>query len=64
MHGTAIKKTIRVYFRIVDKEEFIETLEGTMKANKGDYIITGVNGEEYPVKPEIFKKTYTVENIN
>ena len=36
----------------------IETLEGTMHASPGDYIITGVNGERYPCKPYIFKKTY------
>lgn len=36
----------------------IETLEGTMKANIDDYIIKGVNGEFYPVKPDIFEKTY------
>lgn len=36
----------------------IETLEGVMKANVGDYIIKGVNGEFYPCKPDIFEKTY------
>ena len=36
----------------------IETLEGTMAANEGDYIIKGVNGEFYPCKPDIFEKTY------
>ena len=36
----------------------IETLEGVMKANRGDYIIQGVNGEIYPCKPDIFEKTY------
>lgn len=36
----------------------IETLEGIMRANVGDYIITGVNGEQYPCKQDIFKKTY------
>ena len=36
----------------------IETLEGTMKASIGDYIIKGVNGEFYPCKPDIFDKTY------
>lgn len=36
----------------------IETLEGIMRANVGDYIIIGVNGEQYPCKPDIFKKTY------
>ena len=36
----------------------IETLEGVMTANLGDYIIKGVNGEFYPCKPDIFEKTY------
>ena len=36
----------------------IPTLEGTMKANKDDMIIQGVNGEFYPCKPDIFEKTY------
>lgn len=41
------------------KEELqIETLEGTMTANPGDWIIKGVNGELYPCKPDIFAKTY------
>ena len=37
----------------------IKTLEGTMIANAGDYIIQGVNGEIYPCKADIFQKTYT-----
>ena len=36
----------------------IKTLEGTMIARTGDYIIRGVNGEIYPCKPDIFEKTY------
>jgi hypothetical protein len=36
----------------------IPTLEGTMTARIGDWIITGVNGEKYPCKPDIFEKTY------
>lgn len=36
----------------------INTLEGVMLANVGDYIIRGVNGEYYPCKPDIFEKTY------
>jgi hypothetical protein len=36
----------------------IETLEGTMTAIPGNYIIKGVNGEFYPCKPDIFDKTY------
>lgn len=36
----------------------IKTLEGTMVANVGDYIIKGVKGELYPCKPDIFEETY------
>ena len=39
---------------------FISTLEGTMRASKGDYIIQGIEGEFYPCKPGIFEKTYNV----
>ena len=38
----------------------IKTLEGNMIANLGDWIIKGVNGEFYPIKSEIFFKTYDV----
>lgn len=41
---------------------FIHTLEGSMRASKGDYIIKGVNGEFYPCKPDIFEKTYANED--
>ena len=36
----------------------IETLEGTMIADDGDWIIKGVAGEFYPCKPDIFEQTY------
>ncbi|NBU83480.1 MAG: hypothetical protein EBS21_02540 [Sphingomonadaceae bacterium] len=36
----------------------IETLEGTMSASIGDWIIKGVKGEFYPCKPDIFEATY------
>lgn len=55
--------------RVIEKQSFgeyesdvyyleIETLEGVMRANVGDYIITGVKGEKYPCKPDIFESTY------
>jgi len=40
----------------------ISTLEGTMKASIGDWIIKGVEGEHYPIKADIFPKTY--EKVN
>jgi len=36
----------------------IKTMEGTMTANVGDWIIRGVKGELYPCKPDIFAATY------
>jgi hypothetical protein len=36
----------------------IHTLEGTMRADVGDWIICGVQGEFYPCKPDIFEATY------
>lgn len=36
----------------------IPTLEGTMEAQLGDWIIKGVAGEFYPCKPDIFDATY------
>jgi len=52
------KKPLIVEAYIATEEEYIETLEGTMKANIGDYVITGVKGEKYPCKPEVFQETY------
>lgn len=45
-------------FSFRDGKIAIETLEGTMTANVGDWIIKGVKGEFYPCKPDIFAQTY------
>lgn len=37
---------------------YIETLEGGHFVTAGDWIITGIHGEHYPCKPDIFEKTY------
>ena len=39
-------------------ELVVKTLEGTMLASPGDWIIKGVKGEFYPCKPDIFEMTY------
>jgi hypothetical protein len=41
-----------------DEALYIDTLEGTMRAERGDWIIKGVKGEFYPCKPDIFEATY------
>ncbi len=43
---------------IFDDKIEIVTLEGTMTASIGDFIIKGVQGEIYPCKPDIFADTY------
>ena len=37
---------------------YIDTLEGRHEVTPGDWIITGIKGERYPCKPDIFAATY------
>ena len=55
-----VKKPIPVKAYQTDVKMVIHTLEGDMTAKPGDYIITGVEGEKYPCKKEIFEATYTL----
>lgn len=57
------KKPIVIEAYQTDKVMYIETLEGIRKADIGDYIITGVKGEQYPCKPDIFEQTYEPEDL-
>lgn len=52
------KRPVEVEAYQTEEELDIETLEGVMHADVGDWIITGVKGERYPCKPDIFEKTY------
>ena len=38
---------------------YIDTLEGRLRVEPGDWVITGVAGENYPCKPDIFEQLYT-----
>jgi hypothetical protein len=42
----------------------IQTLEGEMRATVGDWIVKGVKGEFYPVKPDIFEMTYEPAHLS
>lgn len=57
----AIASFMGKYPKVIDRRVRIQTLEGAMYAEEGDYIIKGVNGEFYPCKPDIFTKTYEKE---
>lgn len=52
------KKPVIIEAFQTDRKMIIHTREGDMKANVGDYIITGLRGEKYPCKPDIFEKSY------
>jgi hypothetical protein len=52
------KRPIVVRARRTIQEEDIETLEGIMVAQAGDIVITGTEGERYPVKAHIFEQIY------
>lgn len=55
------------WFRVGDHPEvkpynanfgWIDTIEGGHIVTPGDWVITGVQGEHYPCKPDIFEQTY------
>ena len=49
------------YLRVTGKDPgFIFSGWGTMRMDRGDMLITGVKGEIYPCKPDIFAATYEV----
>lgn len=52
------KRPVEVEVRRAEEGETVETREGTLTAEDGDLIITGVNGEVYPIGPRILAKTY------
>jgi len=54
----AFSRSDVAYAGVSNTELAIKTLEGTMTASYGDFIILGVKGEIYPCKSDIFEATY------
>ena len=54
----AIKKPIPINCVQMQEAFEVQTLEGTLRGNPGDYLMMGVDGELYPCSKEIFEKTY------
>lgn len=54
----AIKKPIPIKAELMTEPFEVKTLEGIMKGEAGDYLITGIRGEKYPIKYDIFHDTY------
>lgn len=44
--------------KVYSAAAYIDTLEGRMEVSIGDWVITGVKGEHYACKPDIFDLTY------
>jgi hypothetical protein len=57
----ALKKPIPVRCIQIEEAFEVETLEGLMKGQPGDWLMIGVNGEMYPCAKEIFEKTYDLQ---
>lgn len=57
-HSYVSKNPDRFGVYIEGNNYYIDTLEGRHTVTKGDWIITGVKGEKYPCKPDIFEMTY------
>lgn len=54
----AIKKPIPIRCVQIDEPFEVETLEGTLSAKAGDWLMIGIHGEMYAIDQEIFQKTY------
>jgi len=49
---------LNVLINPMQKHCEVKTLEGVMIGNIGDWVITGIKGEKYFCKPDIFEATY------
>lgn len=59
-YKTIVHKPNKLVAYETNEEQYLVTLNGIVKTNPGDWIITGVNGEQYPCDPEIFKQLYDI----
>ena len=56
----ARKKPIMIRVAELDERIYIETREGTLIGEIGDFLAEGIEGELYPIGKDIFKKTYDI----
>lgn len=55
------KRPVVIRARRMPEPFTVATLEGEMRGNAGDWLITGIDGEQYPCADHIFRATYTLE---
>ena len=58
LFGVRVSGVLGVEINQKTDEAFIKTLEGNHIVSDGDWVITGVKGEKYACKPDIFELTY------
>ena len=56
------KKPIPLSFRVAQSDVTVNTKEGPVKARKGDFIMTGTKGENWPIPEDKFRQTYDVQS--
>lgn len=56
--GQFRKRPLVIYAEQMDQAFSVLTLEGVMTGNLGDYLITGVLGEQYPCRKDVFEASY------
>ncbi len=56
--GHQYRKTARIWAVEMTREFTVNTPEGVMTGQAGDYLCMGVQGEMWPIKRDIFKATY------
>jgi hypothetical protein len=54
------KRPIPLRFRVAPEDETIETKEGPVNAKAGDAVMTGTEGEQWPIPREKFEQTYDI----
>ena len=58
-HPAGVESRMQQYDKdLKERVYFIPTLDGKLYVSQGDWVITGIRGEKYPCKPEIFSETY------
>ena len=60
----ATKKPIKVNIDIADTDGVINTLEGAVQYKAGDGIVTGVEGEKYPVPQKKLPELYNIKEVD
>jgi hypothetical protein len=56
----AFKKPVPIRCFQINEDFEVETMEGLMKGQPGDWLMIGIHGEMYPCAKDIFEKTYTI----